>query len=295
MLIGRADTFVTNCNIVADALSRVAEISTAIDYARLAESQREDEELRTFLRSSDSSLNIKKTRLPNDNIELYCDVSTPSLRTFVTRQFRESVFKSLHNLAHPGAKATAKLVAQRFVWPGMQKDCKIWTQACIPCQRAKISRHVSTPVGSFGVPSTRFEHVHVDIVGPLLMSRGYRYCVTCVDRYTRWPEVFPVEDITAETVAYALLSGWIARYRAPLRITTDQGRQFESALFKQLSLMIGTKHLRTTAYHPAANGMVERFHRQLKSTSKQLPPRCSTANRFACEDYITPTLRTPKT
>ncbi|CAK9801715.1 Protein NYNRIN [Anthophora quadrimaculata] len=105
----------------------------------------------------------------------------------------------------------------------------------------------------------------MDIVGPLPMSRGYRYCVTCVDRYTRWLEVFPVEDITAETVAYALLSGWIARYGAPLRITTDQGRQFESALFKQLSLMIGTKHLRTTTYHPAANGMVERFHRQLKS------------------------------
>ncbi|KOC60372.1 hypothetical protein WH47_08500, partial [Habropoda laboriosa] len=46
---------------------------------------------------------------------------------------------------------------------------------------------------------------------------------------------------------------------------TDQGRQFESTLFKQLSLLIGTKHLRTTAYHPAANGMVERFHRQMKS------------------------------
>ncbi|XP_046407466.1 uncharacterized protein LOC124172105 [Ischnura elegans] len=51
----------------------------------------------------------------------------------------------------------------------------------------------------------------------------------------------------------------------PQRITTDQGRQFESALFCQLSDIAGAVHLRTSAYHPAANGMVERFHRQLKS------------------------------
>lgn len=130
---------------------------------------------------------------------------------------------------------------------------------------AKTSRHVSTPVGSFDAPSARFEHIHVDIVGPLPISRGYRYCVTCVGRYTRWPEVFPVEDITAETVACALFAGWFARFGAPRRVTTDQGRQFESSLFKQLSHLTGTKHLRATAYHPAANGMVELFHRQMKA------------------------------
>lgn len=31
---------------------------------------------------------------------------------------------------------------------------------------------------------------------------------------------------------------------------------------------MGTTHYRTTAYHPAANGMVERFHRQLKAAIK---------------------------
>ncbi|XP_025263430.1 uncharacterized protein LOC112637596 [Camponotus floridanus] len=41
--------------------------------------------------------------------------------------------------------------------------------------------------------------------------------------------------------------------------------QFESYLFKQLNHLLGTTHLRTTAYHPSANGMVERLHRQLKA------------------------------
>lgn len=99
-------------------------------------------------------------------------------------------------------------------------------------------------------------------------SQGYRYCLTCIDRYSRWPEVVPLADQEAETVATAFYAAWICRFGTPLRITTDQGRQFESNLFKLLNRLTGTTHLRTTAYHPAANGMVERLHRQLKAAIK---------------------------
>lgn len=117
----------------------------------------------------------------------------------------------------------------------------------------------------FTAPSARFQHIHVDLVGPLPISRGYRYCLTILDRFTRWPEAIPLEDITAETVARQLFSQWMARYGIPDRVTTDQGRQFESNLFHRLMQITGTKHWRTTAYHPQANGMVERLHRQLKA------------------------------
>lgn len=133
------------------------------------------------------------------------------------------------------------------------------------CQRSKVSRHVTSPLGTLDLPSARFRHVHIDLIGPLPPAGDYRYCLTAVDRFTRWSEVVPLTDITAETVAKAFVSCWISRYGCPIEVVTDRGVQFQSALFQQLAKLIGFDHRRTTAYHPQCNGLVERFHRQLKA------------------------------
>ena len=92
-----------------------------------------------------------------------------------------------------------------------------------------------------------------------------------MDRFTRWPEAIPLSSITTEAIAQAFLSGWISRFGVPSTIITDRGRQFESQLWNNLLSMIGCKRSRTTSYHPQTNGMVERFHRHLKSAIKAQP------------------------
>ncbi|CAK9832763.1 Transposon Ty3-I Gag-Pol polyprotein [Anthophora retusa] len=271
-LIGQFSTDIRHIsgkeNIATDALSRVEAVSAAIRYEEIVAAQKSDEELKTLLRSQEHSLQMQRITWPDEEEGIFCDVAHGRARPYIPGCLRKKVFDSLHGLSHPGVRATKKPVTRKFVWPTVTKDCVTWARSCVPCQRAKVTRHVILPPGKFDITSERFEHVHVDIVGPLPISQGFRYWLSCVDRYTRWPEAIPMEEATAESVARALVSGWISRYGVPRKITTDQGRQYESQLFKELTHLTGTTHLTTTAYHPAANGMVERVHRQIKAALK---------------------------
>ena len=108
----------------------------------------------------------------------------------------------------------------------------------------------------------------MDIVGPLPPSEGNTYLFTIIDRYTRWPAAIPLPRATAETCARALVNHWITSFGVPDDITSDRGTQFTSHLWKQLNKLLGIKASYTTAYHPQANGMIERIHRQLKASLK---------------------------
>lgn len=256
-------------NIVADVLSRIDSISmpNPIDYTEIAQAQQTDPELKNLIENS-KTLQFKKIFLPNNQTHIYCDLSTGTARPYIPKLFRQKVFLSLHNLSHPGIRSTSKLIRSRFVWQSIRKDCAEWARSCLPCQKSKIIRHTKTPVGKFVDQSQRFEHVHLDLIGPLPPSQGNYYCLTMIDRYTRWPEAVPIPDISAQTVAQNFFTQWIARFGCPSRITTDQGRQFESALFTSLSQLLGIKKSRTSPYHPQANGLIEQFHRPLKSALK---------------------------
>jgi transposase InsO family protein len=147
----------------------------------------------------------------------------------------------------------------------MKKSIKQWARNCIQCQRSKVSRHTKAPLKSFDVPDQRFEHVHVEIIGPLPPSQGFRYCLTMVDRFTRWPLIAPMATMYAETVANTFYATWISRFGCPHRITTDQGRQFEASLMTSLTHLLGIQRHRTTPYRPQSNRMVERWLRTLKA------------------------------
>lgn len=254
-------------NIPADVLSRinVNVISTfsLTDYEEMSKEQEKDDELKDLLINS-KSLNLKKINIPGSNVSLYCDVSEKSCRPYVPLEFRKNFFDMLPNLSHPGANSTAKLVCKRFVWPNVNKNCREWARACINCQRSKVTRKIRTPLGEFE-PTSRFHHVHLDIVGPLKPSNGHEYLVTMIDRETRWPECIPTKSITAEAVADIFIRHWVSRFGAPARLTTDQGRQFESRLFKEMTRRLGIGKIRTTAYHPCSKGKIERWHRTLKA------------------------------
>ena len=258
-------------NIVADCMSRpIGAVSIdAIDLPAIADLQINDEEL------VEHQSKMKPFQL-NPELVLWCDTSTSFPRPFVPCSLRNSIFNEMHSLCHPGIKSSLKIIKSRYYWPDMDRDIRRKCQECLSCQQSKVNRHTKSETKQFSLPSTRFETVHIDLVGPLLpacqynstYSSNHKYLLTCIDRATRWMEAIPLEDTSAASVAVAFLETWISRFGVPLYVITDRGSQFESELFTELSKLIGFHRLRTTSYHPQTNGMVERMHRTLKTAIK---------------------------
>lgn len=109
------------------------------------------------------------------NVFLTCDVSSDNPRPYIPYTLRKEVFEQVHNLSHAGVKPTIKLIKKSFIWPSITKDVQIFWKSCIPCQKTKVQKHNKSAFQPISTPNSQFEHVHIDIVGPLPSSEGFTY------------------------------------------------------------------------------------------------------------------------
>jgi cleavage and polyadenylation specificity factor subunit 1 len=104
------------------------------------------------------------------------------------------------------------------------------------------------------------EIIALDFVGPLPVTvhrNRYDPIITCC--FSRWPEVYALPDTSAESVAVGL-ADWCCRYGAPLSLVSDRGSAFLNQVISAYSRMWNINQFHVAAYHPAANGLVERFN-----------------------------------
>ena len=99
----------------------------------------------------------------------------------------------------------------------------------------------------------------MDLVGPLPTAQGnYKYAVVAVEYFTKWVEAKPLINITSEAVRKFFWQNIISRFGVPKDLMVDNGKQFDSQLFKEFCRSIGTKLMFASVYHPQSNGDVER-------------------------------------
>jgi transposase InsO family protein len=204
-----------------------------------------------------------------DNTSILVDVSSSVFRPIMPAQYRRQLFAAIHSLVHVGERATRRVLASRFVWPGLAADVKQWCKECQHCAAAKVTRQFKAAMQPIGIPLLRFSHIHADLGGPLPCSaEGFSHLFTIIDRSTRWCEAVPMKNTIAEDCTAALIGGWVSRFGVPAALMSDRGPQFTSAVWAAFRAKLGVHHTTTTAYHPQCNGIVERLHRCIKDALK---------------------------
>jgi hypothetical protein len=115
-------------NVVADALSRshiaAAILPSPIDFAAMAVAQQSDPAIADLAGSSSLSV----TTHPVNNIPLLGDSSTKVFRPLVPLSFQRPIFDHFHGMAHPGIRATKRLISSHFIWHGMASQFAQWTR-----------------------------------------------------------------------------------------------------------------------------------------------------------------------
>ncbi|GFT31810.1 retrovirus-related Pol polyprotein from transposon 412 [Trichonephila clavipes] len=135
---------------------------------------------------------------------------------------------------------TLHRVRERFCWGKVRADVEQWCKSCDACSARKGQRYVAE--GS--CIATMLEHPsNVSLSISWDLCQGLR--------------------LEAPTVAEAVVQHWISRYRVPLQLHSDQGRNFVSAVLKGVCELLGIDKTKTTPLHPQSDGMVERFNRTI--------------------------------
>ena len=186
------------------------------------------------------------------------------LQLVLPRSMVSEVLSALHDApsaGHLGVTKTLERVRERFYWYGQQHDIEDWCQQCEKCSRRKSPQQPGRAPLVSSCPGYPFERIALDIMGPLPTTEsGQRYILVVGDYFTKWTEAFPIPNQEAKTVTEKLVNEVISRFGAPERIHTDQGRNFEAQLFKEMCHLFSIEKTRTMPYHPQSDGMVERMN-----------------------------------
>jgi len=188
-------------------------------------------------------------------------------RLVVPTALRYRLFQMTHagpTAAHLGPLRITLQLRQSYYWRGMKRDVENWYRKCDNCARGKVPPfrpHGHLQKIQVGAP---LDLVTMDILSGLpTATDGSKYVLVVVDAFTKWVEAYALPDQEASTCMTAAYNGFFARFGLPRQLHSDQGRNFESALVRELCSLSGVHKTRTTPFHPRSYGLTERANRTL--------------------------------
>jgi transposase InsO family protein len=171
----------------------------------------------------------------------------------VPRALVKRVIRENHDpvyAAHPGMKRTCELLALNVWWPGMRKSIEDYVNECDSCQRRKGSHEYKGP-SRRPRKSSSFIRSHFDGHYRTISSdpEKEKCLLTFIDHFSKYAEIFPIEDQSALTWARVYASQIITRHGSGSKLITDQGSAFMSSFFNETCKILGIQRSRTSSYH----------------------------------------------
>ena len=244
-------------------LSRIVQLRLTFTERPTIEEIEEESELTKKLCNSWDALEV------HDDLVFRKFVSKRSgepnvLQLLVPRYQVAEVLRQCHTgtvNGHFGIKRTLDQVKRRFYWSSWKSDTERYCRHCEQCATyhwGKLRRQGPLRPVISGAP---FERWYIDLTGPHPKSdNGHVYILTCVDAFTKWGEAFPLRNKEAETVAKVLVEQLFYRDGTFLSILSDQGREVDGQIMREICRLFDVDKLRTSPYKPSTN-QVERLHR----------------------------------
>ncbi|XP_032879397.1 uncharacterized protein K02A2.6-like [Amblyraja radiata] len=184
-------------------------------------------------------------------------------RVVIPQKLQKQILEELH-VGHLGCTKMKSLARAYVWWSGIDGQIEELAKNCSGCRLEQKTPPLA-PIHPWEWLSGPWKWVHIDYAGPFQESMF----LVVVDAHSKWPEVIKMSSTTSQKMI-ATLRTIFARYGLPEQICSDNGPQFVSEDFKKFLKTNGIKHCTSAPYHPATNGLAERFVQTFKKALKAM-------------------------
>ena len=238
-------------------------IPRAISKKELIEATNGDDNLMSLKRHLLKPLNRTPIDLmPFDKVMRDLCVTNEGLimrdnRIVVPTRLQSKMVKLAH-AGHQGIEKTKRLLRTNVWFPGMDKAAENEVKCCRKCQ-VNINTQRLQPLKMSKIPSMPWEELSCDFYGPL---KNGKYLFVLIDDHSRYPIAKIVSSTSSKQIT-PVLDEIFGMFGIPKTLKSDNGPPFNGRVFKEYALNQGFKHRRVTPLWPRANGLVERFMRNV--------------------------------